>query len=137
VESYLLLNGETLTIHENVPVEMNNLEISMVDKLIQAQFFLIAEISGKMVGYLVVKRGQKVRNTYTGELDINIHRDYLKVGIEKVLFESMTRWFNKMDAIRKVQLKIKINSLMNLELLIDLCTIQQEIDEDKYELFSL
>ncbi|MBP2645055.1 MAG: hypothetical protein H6Q75_495 [Firmicutes bacterium] len=124
METYLLLNGETLNVHSAVPATLG-IEKNLLEKLEEAKFFLIAEIKGGMVGYLTIKRGQKIKNTYSGEMDINIQAERLKVGIEKVLFQGLERWFNKMETVRKVQLKVKVNSLMKLELIIDLCVLKQ------------
>ena len=134
METYLLLNGETLNVHWDIPAGTDNIEL--VNKVADTNFFLIAEMKGKMVGLLTIKRGQKLKTTYIGDLEINVHCDHLRIGIEKVLFQCLARWFNKMEAVRKVHLKVKVNSLMKLELLIDMCMIQQETGTVDFQLFQ-
>lgn len=100
-------------------------------------FSLVAEVEGKCVGFLTIKNGLKLKSTYTGDIYIKITPDYLGLGIEKVLIRKLYRWlFGQADSIRRAKLKVRVDELMSLELLLNICRNLIRKEEIESEFFG-
>jgi len=79
---------------------INNINKSSNSKL------LIAEMEGRIVGFLFFIGQQKVKIAHVGELGINVHPDYQGMGIGRALMEILIEWANSHSLIEKIVLQV-------------------------------
>jgi len=67
---------------------------------------LIAELEGRIVGFLFFIGQQKIKIAHVGELGINVHPDYQGLGIGRALMESLIEWAGNHNQIEKIVLQV-------------------------------
>lgn len=79
---------------------INNISKSPNSKL------LIAEMDGRIIGFLFFIGQQKVKTAHTGEVGVNVHPDYQGMGIGRALMESLIEWTGDHSQIEKIVLQV-------------------------------
>lgn len=67
---------------------------------------IVAEISGKVVGWLAFQSQSLKRLSHTGFFGMMIHKDYRGMGIGKMLIKEVLNWAEKNPLIEKISLGV-------------------------------
>ncbi|WP_409252872.1 N-acetyltransferase family protein [Bacillus sp. SCS-153A] len=67
---------------------------------------IVAEVEGKVVGWLVFNSPTRKRLSHTGSFGMMIHKDYRGIGIGKKLITELLDWAEKNPLIEKVSLGV-------------------------------
>lgn len=89
---------------------INNIRKSLNSKL------LIAELDGRIVGFLFFIGQQKIKIAHTGEVGVNVHPDYRGQGIGRALMEDLIEWANNHEIIEKIILQVFATNLKAISL---------------------
>lgn len=79
---------------------INNVSKSPNSKL------LLAELDGRIVGFLFFIGQQKAKITHVGELGVNVHPYYQGMGIGRAMMESLLEWAGNHSLIEKIVLQV-------------------------------
>jgi RimJ/RimL family protein N-acetyltransferase len=72
----------------------------------ERETIIVAEINGKVVGWLEFESQTRKRISHTGSFGIMIHKDYRGMGIGKGLINELLNWAEKNPLIEKVSLGV-------------------------------
>lgn len=78
--------------------------------------YLIAEIAGEIVGTLTFSTGKRPRLQHAGEFGISILRSYWNLGVGSRMLEYLIDWARQTDAIRKINLRVRVDNLPAIHL---------------------
>lgn len=87
----------------------NNAQRDVIIELSQEKngLFLVAEISGEIVGTLTFRRGKRPKISHGGEFGIIVEQGYWRMGIGKILIQELIRWAKQSDGVRKINLNAR------------------------------
>lgn len=77
---------------------------------------LIAELDGRIVGFLFFIGQQKIKIAHTGDVGVNVHPDYRGQGIGRALMEDLIEWANNHGVIEKIILQVFTTNLKAISL---------------------
>ncbi|MEI3597869.1 MULTISPECIES: GNAT family N-acetyltransferase [unclassified Oceanobacillus] len=72
----------------------------------ERETILVAEIEGKIIGWLVIQSPKRKRLLHTGSFGMMIQKDYRGLGIGKALINELLRWAERNPLIEKVSLGV-------------------------------
>ncbi|MBN1944815.1 MAG: GNAT family N-acetyltransferase [Bradymonadales bacterium] len=67
---------------------------------------LVAEVSGRVVGFAELERGRRRRVAHLGQISIYLRQEWRQLGIGRVLLESLLAWAERSPHIEKVCLSV-------------------------------
>lgn len=72
----------------------------------ERELILVAEMEGKVIGWLVFHSAKRERLAHTGSLGMMIHKDYREIGIGRMLIRELLEWAGKNPWIEKIGLGV-------------------------------
>lgn len=78
--------------------------------------FIIAEITGKVVGNLNFSGGTRQRIAHVGEFGVSILKEYWGNGIGEELIKYLISWSNSSGIIRKINLRVRTDNTRGIHL---------------------
>lgn len=69
--------------------------------------YIVAEVSGKIVGNLIFSGGTRPRTAHAGEFGLSVLKDYWGEGIGTELVKCLIEWGKQTGVIRKIDLKVR------------------------------
>lgn len=70
------------------------------------KLLLVAEVAGKVVGFLDFANGHRLRLEHQGSLGISIQKNYRGLGLGKLLMETLIHWAQDHPIIEKICLEV-------------------------------
>ncbi|WP_243291772.1 GNAT family N-acetyltransferase [Bacillus sp. FJAT-47783] len=99
----------------------------------------VAEMNGKVVGWIVFRSQERKRMHHTGSIAIMLQKDYRNRGIGKLLIEEILSWAAQHPVIEKVSLGTFSSNTRAIELYNKLGFVEEgrkvkefKINEDEY-----
>ncbi len=78
--------------------------------------FLLAETAGEIVGTITFIPGKRPRLAHTGEFGMSVLKKYWGQGVGSHLLARLVGWARDTKAIRKVNLKVRVDNLPAIHL---------------------
>jgi RimJ/RimL family protein N-acetyltransferase len=78
--------------------------------------YLIAEIAGEIAGTLTFSTGKRPRLQHAGEFGMSILRSYWNLGVGSQMLAYLIEWATHVDAIRKINLRVRVDNLAAIHL---------------------
>lgn len=78
--------------------------------------FIIAEVSGKVVGNLNFSGGIRQRTAHVGEFGVSILKEYWGNSIGKELVKYLINWSKNSGMIRKINLRVRTDNTRGISL---------------------
>ncbi|WP_247739126.1 GNAT family N-acetyltransferase [Bacillus sp. 165] len=72
----------------------------------ERETLMVAEIDGKIVGWIVFQTQDRKRMTHTGSFGMMISKGYRSMGIGKLLLQALLEWAEQNPLIEKVSLGV-------------------------------
>ncbi|MGI5838613.1 MAG: GNAT family N-acetyltransferase [bacterium] len=72
--------------------------------------YLVAEISGEIVGTLSFSGGSRPRTAHAGEFSLSVLKKYWGNGIGTALTECLIDWCGKTGIVRKINLRVRTDN---------------------------
>lgn len=72
--------------------------------------FIIAEISGRVIGNLNFSGGPRQRTAHVGEFGVSILKEYWGNGIGEELIKCLIAWSKNSSIIRKINLRVRADN---------------------------
>lgn len=82
----------------------------------ERETIIIAEVNGKVVGWLEFESQTRKKISHTGSFGIMIHKDYRGIGIGRMLINELLNWAEKNPLIEKVSLGVFSTNLRAISL---------------------
>lgn len=86
---------------------------------------LIAELDDQIVGLLTFFAFTRKKIAHSGEFGISVHPDFHRLGIARILIESLLTWAKQHPVIEKVILKVMTTNLHAIRLYKDLGFVEE------------
>ncbi|WP_309893121.1 GNAT family N-acetyltransferase [Archangium sp.] len=71
------------------------------------ELFLLAFITGRVVGALMLESGQRPRVRHAAELSITVRREYWSRGVGPALMDRCRQWLEETRTLSKVNLRVR------------------------------
>ncbi|MFC0275025.1 GNAT family N-acetyltransferase [Metabacillus herbersteinensis] len=105
----------------------------------ERETMFVAEMNGKVVGWIVFRSQERKRMHHTGSIAIMLQKDYRNKGIGKLLINEILSWAARHPVIEKVSLGTFSTNSRAIELYNNLGFVEEgrkvkefKISEDKY-----
>jgi RimJ/RimL family protein N-acetyltransferase len=82
----------------------------------QTSLYIIAEITGEIVGTLTFSTGKRPRLQHAGEFAMIVLRRYWNLGIGSRMLEYLIDWARQIGTIRKINLRVRVDNLPAIHL---------------------
>jgi RimJ/RimL family protein N-acetyltransferase len=99
----------------NISVEQ---EEAFIENAFQKEnaLFIVAEVSGKVVGNLNFSGGPRQRTAHVGEFGVSVLKEYWGSGIGEELIKYLINWSRRSEIIRKINLKVRPDNVRGIHL---------------------
>lgn len=78
--------------------------------------YAIAEVDGKLAGYISFEGGWRPRNRHMGEFGIAIKKEFWGLSIGCILIQHLVDWAKQGGIITKINLKVKSDNTLAIKL---------------------
>jgi RimJ/RimL family protein N-acetyltransferase len=86
---------------------------------------LIAELDSQIVGLLFFIPNTKIKNAHTGEFGVSVHPNFQRIGIGRLLIQTLLAWAKRNIHIEKVYLNVFATNKHAIKLYEDLGFIEE------------